>query len=139
MNNAKQFSLIQLAASLIIAIAAGGILTLDLLTLRPIPVQAQGTSATPGSMADVTGDGAKHQFTTAITGARWIQFICAAGNSGTAVRIGDVNISATRGDTCAAGGGVFVPEPVTSPRTYDLSTWYYLAQSGDKVSITYGK
>src|SRR5689334_18777767 len=117
MNNVKRFLLLLVAATSLVYIFQVGSSWYS----QPIAL-AQGTSALPGSLADVTGDGVKHQFTTSATGARWIQFICAAGNSGTAVRIGDVNISATRGDTCAAGGGVFVPEPSTTPRVYDLST-----------------
>lgn len=76
--------------------------------------------------------------------ARWIQIICPAANSAV-VRLGDVNISATQGLPIAAGGGMLYPPLPANPiirgsnQLYDLSTLYYRAASGDKVSIVWSK
>jgi hypothetical protein len=92
------------------------------------------------TISDIAGDGKAHQ--VAATGsARWIQFVAPAGNSLT-VRIGDVNVSSTRGVPLAAGAGIFMPlvtDGTTSDKSYALNSLYYIVQSGDTLSITYGQ
>jgi hypothetical protein len=100
----------------------------------------------PATISDIPGDGAAHA--VAATGtARWITFISPPSNSTTncgtsaisgCVRIGDSNISTSRGTILQPGSSGFMLESSGTIR-YDLSKWYYLAQSGDKVIITYGQ
>ena len=91
------------------------------------------------STADISGDGAVHQFASG-GAARWVQFVCPSTNT-SAVRIGDSTISTSKGVPCAPGGALLLPalpmtdSPASSP-LYDLSSIYYLIQSGDKLSIT---
>ena len=132
LSDAAMFAIATVAVALFVSS-----ITTNMLHTEAIVQAAQGTTATPASLADVTGDGSKHQFTTSHIIARSIQFICPSANSSTPIRIGDINISSSRGDACAAGGGLFKPELFVPPRTYDLSTFYYLAASNDKVTITY--
>lgn len=94
--------------------------------------------------ADFTGDGANHAFASVVTSARWVQIIAATANAAV-VRIGDTNISATRGLPMAAGSGLsFPPMPPdarfsTSHNLYDLSKIFYRAGSGDKISVAWGQ
>lgn len=96
----------------------------------------------PKTVADVTGDGSAHAVATSGT-ARWIQFIADPAN-GAAVRIGDSNITTSRGSRVAAGGGLLWP-PVSCGTAnaenckYVLAQVFYLAQTGDKISITWGQ
>lgn len=95
--------------------------------------------------ADVTGDGAAHQI--GVTGtATWVQFIALPSNTASgAVRIGDANVSASRGAAIAPGAGFMLPPIAAEPRQsaedrlYDLSKLYYFAASGDKLSIVWGR
>ena len=97
----------------------------------------------PVTIADIAGDGAAHQITSAAgTRASWVQFVAPSTNSGI-VRIGGSAITTTRGIPIAAGGGMFYPplpadaRDNSSDRRYDLTTVYYLIAVGDKLSISY--
>jgi len=96
---------------------------------------------TPVTIADISGDGAIHQI-AATGGASWIQFVAPVSNAN-AARVGDANITTSRGVPIAAGGALFFPPLAADTRNdqtdrrYALSTVYYLVQSGDKLSITY--
>lgn len=94
---------------------------------------------TPTSMADIAGDGAVHSIDGAGKVARMIIFVCPATNTST-VRIGDATISATVGLPCAPGGSLTLPAlpraSTTEDPNYQLSAWFYLIQTGDKLSIT---
>lgn len=104
--------------------------------------------STPTSIADISGDGSVHA--VASSGfARWIQFsTCTSGATGctantNVVRLGDSSISTSRGIPVPPGGTMFFPPLPQTPGNearaqYDLSKIYYLVQSGDKLSITYG-
>ena len=92
-----------------------------------------------GTIADITGDASAHKVSATSLGATWIQFDCPSGNSGTAIRIGDSNVSSSRGALCAAGKTVIFPVVNRPPYRYDLSTIYYLAANNDKLTVTYGK
>lgn len=96
----------------------------------------------PSTLPDVTGDGATHRFTTVVTSARTMCFTAPATNTA-AVRVGDANTSATRGQYIAPGGAYCGPVLSVDPRTaigqhvYDLSKWYYYAGVGDRITILY--
>ena len=110
----------------------------------PRTVDAQAGNLSVTSMADITGDGAAHALQSSVTTARWIQVIATTTNSA-AVRLGDSNVSSTRGLPIAAGGGFMFPAvPVdqresTTQHFYDLSKIYYFAAVGDKLSVAWGR
>jgi len=95
------------------------------------------------TLADLVGNGAAHQLQTSGT-ARWVVFVCPSTNSA-AVRIGDSAVTTSRGVPCAAGGTFMLPVIAPAPgmksqdQYYSLSTIYYLAQTGDVVSVLWGK
>ena len=95
------------------------------------------------STTDLVGNGTALQLSSTATTARWVQLVAPTGNAAV-VRWGDNTISATRGAVIAAGGGQYLAPYVqtpggTVPTMYDLSNIYYLAQSGDKLTITWGQ
>lgn len=104
---------------------------------------SQSGVATLTTTADVAGDSAAHQVQTSGT-ARWVQFICTANNTAI-VRVGDSAVSATRGLPIAAGGGLMLPPIPSAPgmkqidQFYQLSSIYYIVQTGDAVSIAWGR
>lgn len=101
----------------------------------------------PFTLADISGDGAAHPI--ASTGAARLIIISAlptnsTTNCGTASvsgcpRVGDSNISTSRGQFLVPGSSMTFPAmpPGAGDQTYLLSNVYYLVQSGDKISITY--
>ncbi len=99
-----------------------------------------GQRQAPVTVADITGDGVVHQIAAAGS-ATWLQFQAPPGNSSAScgssslagcVRIGDANISTSR--------GIFLlPGAYASEAAANLNEWYYLVQTGDKLVITYGK
>ncbi len=97
--------------------------------------QGTGTIHTP---ADITGDASAHQMFTSATSALWVSFIAPSGN-GAVVRIGDSTTSATVGQPIAAGGSFFMPVRHAPGREglYDLTSLYYYAGSGDKISVAW--
>jgi hypothetical protein len=90
----------------------------------------------PTTLPDITGDGAVHAI--ASTGsARWIIFAALSTNS-SVIRLGDSNITTSRGVPVPPGQSFSVFES-TSTFRHSLAGWDYLIQSGDKLSITYGQ
>lgn len=93
-------------------------------------------------IADISGTGTAVQVSsTQGAVALWVQFVAPSTNS-SVVRVGDVTVSGTTGVPVAPGGGYFLPAiNYTSgpPTKYDLSTLYVIVQSGDKLSVEYGK
>ena len=89
--------------------------------------------------ADVTGDGAAHTLASlfGITAAKWVNGV-AVSVASTAARVGDVNVSASRGIPIPAGGGQLVPPIAEISSFYDLNLLYYLVQVGDTVSLSCG-
>ena len=88
-----------------------------------------------------TSDSAAHQIASAGS-ATWIQFVAPSTNTGT-VYIGGSGVNSTVGLPLIAGAGMLLP-PIsvstnqnTTDRRYDLTQWYYLITSGDKLNITY--
>ena len=104
----------------------------------------------PVSSTDKTGNSTTQQL--AASGyARWVAFVtCASGTTGctgnvAVVRVGGSNTNATTGIPITPGGGLFFPpipvdyqQPVVTNNYYDLTAIYWYAQTGDKVSITWG-
>jgi hypothetical protein len=121
------------------AIVGAGLGFLCIISLDRVPtVQAQTTSVGIGTLADITGNGATHQVSATVQGARWIKFSCLTGNSAP-IRIGDSNTSSSRGAACAAGSVMEFPPLHAPPYSYDLSKVYYYAANSDKLTVTYGK
>lgn len=101
------------------------------------------------TLADIAGDAAAHAV-VAIGFAHWISVSAAPENTTTncgssahtaCVFTGDSNISTSRGQWIVPGGS-FLYAPVYGATQanfeYDLTTVYYLAPVGAKVTITYG-
>lgn len=109
-----------------------------LLTIFCTMLLAATAGITPTSMADIAGDGAAHAI-AASGSARMIIFACPSTNT-SSVRIGDSTITTSIGLPCAPGGSVtlpaMTPKASVEDTTYPLSSWFYLIQSGDKLSIT---
>lgn len=114
---------------------------LTFLILIAVTLLAQTGVVAPTTIADITGDAASHQLATSGQ-ARWLQFVAPAANSA-AIRIGDSNVGASRGTYVAPGGGFMMPvlesdsRESTTQHFYKLSSIYYYAGSGDKITITY--
>jgi hypothetical protein len=97
--------------------------------------------ATPVTIADGTGNGTASAVGTAGQTAHWIQFTAASTNTST-IRVGDANISASRGTILGSGVSAsnlnyVMPVDGVNP-DYQLSQVFWLAATGDKISITYG-
>ena len=85
------------------------------------------------TLADITLTGAKVQLTTLNNlRATWIKFAATAGG-----RVGDVNVSSTRGLLIQANVVTEFPRDSFDQSLIDLSTVYLFGSSGT-VSITYG-
>lgn len=113
-------------------------LSLLLLTLALAGVVfGQSNLITPTTIPDITGDGNVHQIIGNGGSARWITFVALSTNVST-IRLGDANITTSRGVPLAPGQSFSMFESTSSFR-HNLATWSYLIQSGDKLSITYGQ
>ncbi len=96
------------------------------------------------TVTDITGDSATHQLQTSGT-ARWVQLSAPSGN-GSAVRIGDASTGSSQG-TAMVPGAAFMYPPIpadndrgaSSEHLYDLSSIYYYAATGDKVTVQWSK
>lgn len=86
-----------------------------------------------GTTTDITGSGAAVQIASSGT-ARWVQIIADPGNANP-IRVGDAQVSSTRGARIAAGGGLMLPP---QGQSYGLQYIYVYAASGDKVSVLWG-
>lgn len=113
------------------------------IVMTPKTSAQQGGKAIVVSSTDITGDGAAHKI-QASGFARWIQINCSASNA-SLVRVGDVNVSSSRGAPLVAGGGVMLPPIPSAPQMaapdqyYNMGEIYYFAATGDKISIIWGK
>jgi len=89
--------------------------------------------------ADITGDGAVHTLAS-IPGApkkcKWFQFTGLTIGS-TPGRLGDANISTSRGITIPSGGGQVVYPIAIAMEFYDLTEIYYLLQSSDTAQAAF--
>ena len=58
-------------------------------------------------------------------------------NAGHNIRIGDTNISTTRGIALQSGGGSFYVGPALTGTGKDLGTWYLNGTNGDVIDVIY--
>ena len=98
----------------------------------------------PVTLADIAGDGTAHAIASSGS-ARSITFVslssnstanCNASATSGCVRVGDSSVSTTRGIPLAPGQGYGLLESSGAAR-YQLSAWFYVVQTGDKISISY--
>lgn len=69
------------------------------------------------------------------TKVKWIAF---QNNAAAAMRVGDSNVSSTRGYSLAATGGTWnVPVPLNSTMGADLTQWYVFGTSTQVLDIVY--
>lgn len=107
------------------------------------PVAAQSGAITVSVPADVTCDGSAHAFSATSLSARWVQIIPAATGNAAAIRVGDSNVSSSRGWPIAGGGAMAIPPmPVdaresTQQHFLNLANLYYSCTTGDKFSWGY--
>lgn len=115
-----------------------------LLTLLLACASLQGAVET--CLADIAGDGAAHAIATSGS-AIYVSVTASPANATTTcgtssiagcARVGDASTSTSRGQWLVPGAGKFYPmiNPFNAS-PYPLSTIFYLAQSGDKVTICY--
>ncbi len=132
MNRHQTITPLLVACALLLAIGA----EVRHLCLLPDIVQAQSFVAI-NSLADITGNATSHPFASVSTPALWVQVVAPAANAA-AVRLAGSAVSSTQGAVIAPGGSFLLPMSQRSGLYYDLSTLYYYAASGDKVSIIWG-
>ncbi len=117
---------------------------------HPSTVSAQGGTVLIVTPADLIGDAAAHQLFPLGGTARWVSVIACGSTNCTAtnaapIRLGDSSTSATRGQPIAPGGSFFLPSMAADPREgvpeqlWNLSSLYYYAASGDKISVAWSK
>lgn len=85
--------------------------------------------------ADIPGDGVAHVVDVNNI-ARWVSFTSVSGSG--VIRVGDSNVSTSRGQPIAGGGTYYLPDLVGRPG-YDLSQIYYLVPIGTTMSIQWLK
>ena len=90
----------------------------------------------PITVADVTGDGARHTLASAlgVTQCKWFQ-VSAVSVASTPARVGDADVSSSEGFPIGSGGGVFAPPIALAMDLYDLTKWYYIAANSDTLAI----
>lgn len=88
------------------------------------------------TIADIVGDAAKHQISATSINARSVIF--SVTGSG-AARVGDTNVSSSRGAAVSAGATplVLAPNPGDLFDFYDLSQLFAFIPSGATLSISY--
>lgn len=103
------------------------------------------------SPATISGDGVAHAVTTTAQRARWIIFIAPATNTTTncgsgavtaCPRIGDLNVSTSRGVPLPPGSSLMYPyigTPSSNAPGYGLNTIFYVVQSGDTLIVQYAQ
>jgi hypothetical protein len=99
----------------------------------PVPAQAQATlTVAVVTYADIAGNGSAQQIVSSSASHRWCSFVGLSGNPDT-IRLGDSNVSASRGLPIAPGGVFNLSQEL------NLSSWYFYApSSSDKISVTCG-
>lgn len=111
-----------------LGIASALLLAIELLPDRS--VQAQNVPI--ASLEDIACDGSAHAINSS-SGSRWLQIIALSTNTGT-IRIGDSNVSATRGAPVAPGGGLFL----SLGNGIAINSVYYYCTASDKLSVIWG-
>jgi hypothetical protein len=99
------------------------------------------------SPAEISGTGVAVQL-NATEVARWIQFVAPLSNSAThcvaaditaCPRVGDANVSATRGIPIPPGGGYMLPVLPSGQPGYSTAQIYVWIASGDKIDVSWAK
>lgn len=90
----------------------------------------------PHVPVDYTGTGAAVTLASilGVNKCKWFQ-VNAVSVGGTAVRLGDKNVSATQGFQVGSTQTQFAPPIAFVADLYDLTAWYILVQSGDTVTV----
>jgi hypothetical protein len=124
--------------SVFIAVALIGVIAAAFVASPP---KASAQTSNPVSVVtypDLTGNGAAQRI--ASSGTCRIIDVAALPANNAAVRIGDINVGASRGLPIAPGGYVHFEFPydpgAVFPHLYSLASMYVYAASGDKVSVT---
>lgn len=113
------------------------------LALAAWPISAQMGIAQPVTIGDLTGNSGAQQLSSSAINARWVLVVALTTNAAS-VRVGDSNVSATRGAQVAPGGGIYFPalpmnQNAQNQNTWDLSKIYFFAASPNAISVVYGK
>lgn len=104
------------------------------------------TTTGPVTIPTISGNGSVTQVAGSGT-ARWIVFLasnvnatstCGTSSVAGCVHVGDKTISGTNGYFLLPGQSLYIPESPGAVRQA-LSSWYYLVQSNDKLTIQYGQ
>lgn len=94
------------------------------------------------SIADISGDNAKHQISTTNVQAVWVAFTVVAASGVAAARVGDTNVSSSRGAAVVTNTRALVfPPRDAGPGAWDmynLANLYAYVPSGVTLTITYG-
>lgn len=94
------------------------------------------------TLPDISGTGVAVALASTRTVANWIQFTIPVTQStgvttnSAAVRVGDKNVSATRGTVVPVFGMMF--PSIAEGQYLDLAQVYAFIANGDKLQITYG-
>ncbi len=91
------------------------------------------------SLPDVIGTGVAVQLSSSGTPARAIQISMVSNSSGSAARVGDAEVSSTRGiPVFVSGGQILLPPIPDMPGPfYTLAGTYVWIGSGDHISVAY--
>jgi hypothetical protein len=87
------------------------------------------------TLADITGTGARVALSATSQPCKWFQVT--AVSIASQARMGDINVTSSRGIPILPAGGQFSP-PIAAPLDlYDLSNCYIYLANGDSVSVAY--
>ena len=87
--------------------------------------------------ADFTCNGSQQQLATDTSKAKWMTILADSSN-GSAVRIGDVNTSGSRGFPLAAGASLTLPTISDPMEFYPLNKIYVFGANGTVLHVVYG-
>ena len=82
----------------------------------------------------ITQTGSAVQVATVATYARWIIF---QNTAAAAARIGDANVTSSKGASLAATGAPYILQPTPNGAHYDLSQWWTVGTNTQLLDIVY--
>lgn len=89
------------------------------------------------TLPDVTITGSAQALAAASKRCRWITVFAPSGNSAD-VRVGDSNVTTSRGRSVPKGTGMDFPPQADDPTgAYDLADIYVIGTSNDKLTVTF--